>query len=129
MRYHELASDIAPSLPVRPLIRPRPFHCDVKLVLRCLPAVYRWMDLRLERGEPGAEITLNSASMRFPELYDADGVLSMGCRQWIIQSVRGEVERLGLSICVVFGPDDAVAVWPGGKLVVTNRPPEGGLMV
>lgn len=129
MRYHELASDIAPSLPQRPLILPEPFRSDTKLVIRLLPAVYRWLDLSLEHGEPDAEITVASAYVRFPEVYDADGVLSVGCRQWIIKSVQDEVERLGLSICVVFGPDDAVAVWPGGKLVVTSQPPEGGLNI
>ena len=72
--------------------------------------------------------TLKSACVSW-QPYDADGVLSSHCRQWIIEMVRDEVERLGLSICVVFGPDDAVAVWPGDKLVISKIPPEGGLLI
>lgn len=129
MRYYELASDNGPSLPQRPLILPQPFQSDTKLCIRFLPAVYRWTDLQLKHGKPLAEIDINTACVSFPEIYDADGVLSAGCRKWIIQSVQVQVERLGLSICVVFGPSDVVAIWPGGRLVVTNRPPEGGLQI
>ena len=128
MRYHDLL-ETRSRRPARPLILPEPFHASVKLVIRFMPAVYRWIDLKLGHGGPDADISIHAARVRFPEPYDADGVLSCHCRQWILEMVIDEVERLGLSITVVFGPEDAVAVWPGGKLVITTNPPEGGLLV
>jgi hypothetical protein len=130
MRYHELLETTSERRPPeRPLIQPQPFRADVKLVIRFMPAVYRWIDLKLGHGGPDANISIHSAQVRFPEPYDADGALSSHCRQWILEMVRNEVERLGLSICIVFGPEDAVALWPGRELVVSTKPPEGGLLI
>lgn len=126
MRYRELQETRRPA---RPLILPRPFKADVKLCIRFMSAVYRWVPLKLGHGGPDADISIHAARVRFPEPYDADGVLSAHCRQWIIEMVRDEVERLGLSMCCVFGPEDCVAIWPGGELVISTKPPEGGLLI
>ena len=130
MRYHELLeAPSEPRRPARPFIRPKAFAADVKLVVRFMPAVYRWLDLSIRHGGPDADISIDHASVHFPEPYDADGALTPDCRQWIISCVQGVVERLGLSISIVFSANEAVAVWPGGKLVVSGKPPEGGLSV
>ena len=130
MRYRDLLeTSAAPPHPQRPLILPKAFAADVKLVVRFMPAVYRWLDLMLFHGRSAADIRINRASVHFPEPYDAEGALTSECRQWIIASVQDVVERLGLSICIIFSADEAIFVWPGGKLATSGQPPEGGLPI
>jgi len=128
MRYHELL-ETRRRRPRRPLILPQPFKADVKIVLRFLPAVYRWFRVELCHGGPYADITINHARVWFPEPYDAEGALTADCQQWIVEMVRDEVERLGLSMTVVFSSNEAVALWPGEKTVISTKPPEGGLLI
>lgn len=129
MRYTDLIPSRRSRRPARPLILPEPFKADVKICVRFMPAVYRWLRVKIGHGGPDADISIHSAKVRFPEPFDAEGALSYHCRQWIIEMVRDEVERLGMSIAIVFGPEDAVAVWPGGELVLSTKPPEGGLLI
>lgn len=129
MRYDELLETRRPVGSNRPSVQPEPFKADVKLVVRFMPAVYRWLELGLHIGGPAGDIGIDRAAVWFPEIYDDEGALSVHCRRWIIEMVRDEVERLGLSIAVVFGPHDSVAVWPGDKLVTSGHPPRGGLRV
>jgi hypothetical protein len=128
MRYHELSKPNVPP-PARPLRHARQSDGEIKLVIRLLPSVYRWRHVDVLKGEPHAEIGVDTARGSHPQPYDHDGELTRGCRKWIIEAVHDAVERLGLSICIVFAEDDAIYCWPEGVLVVSSRPPKGGLLL
>jgi hypothetical protein len=128
MRYPELLG-ATPSSPESPLIRPRSFRGTVKLVIRLMPAVYRWINLTLRAGEPNAKIRIDRATVSHPEVYDSEGALTPDCRRWIIENVHDVVARIGLRICIVFSANDAIYCWPNGVLVIAPKPPEGGLLL
>lgn len=120
MRYHQLEVGKQPAPPETP---------DVKLVFRLMPALYRWVDLRIREGKPEAAISMERANIGFPNPFTENGFLSTECRGFIIDAVREEVERQGRSICIVFGATDAVYVWPGGNIEMSAEPPLGGMRV
>jgi hypothetical protein len=128
MRYHELSEATAPTTPSeRPKLQPRPFDADIKLVIRFVPAVYRWIDLSLSTGKAHTDIGIDKARVSHPKPYDGNGALTQECRKLIIEAVHDAVERLGMSICIVLAQDDAIYCWPDGVMVVSQRPPKGGL--
>ncbi len=128
MRYYEL--ETCPSVRfARPMSLAEPFRANVRICIRVMPSVYRWLDLELQPGAREALIGLQGASVAFPEPYDANGVLSGACRHWIIMAAREAAHEFGYAFAVVFGPEDVVTALPSGELIISEVPPSGGLLI
>lgn len=129
MRFHEFDTATEHYPPRRPVIHSLPHAVDVKLAIRIMPAVYRWLSLELRHGGPAADISFEHARVWFPKIYDADGALTGDCRQWIVEMVQDWVEREKLSVSVVWSNTQATYCWTGKEPLTTNKLPEGGLSI
>jgi hypothetical protein len=66
----------------------------IGITVRIIPAFYLWVPLVIEQGDPEASISINRASIRFPEPFDQHG-LTHACRTFITTAVRHAVDTDG----------------------------------
>lgn len=130
MRYHELIE--TRRMPLTTAASPIRTAADlypssIPLIIRLMPCVYRELTLKIRHGGPDADISIDSARVRFNAPYDDEGRLSPSCRNWIIMMVRDAALALGLSMCLVFAEDDVVYLEENGDLVTGAKAPKGGL--
>ena len=95
------------------------------VVVRYYPAVYYRRAVEFSENvqvEPGPDtFTLVEANP-----FDANGELTVKCREALIEMVMSAARNAGFRMCIVFGEKDAVYVEPDGKSSQRADPPLGG---
>jgi hypothetical protein len=94
-----------------------------RISVRAAPAAIAWHALRIETGEPSAEVNVNTSTFRFPDALDDTGMPTPSCQAWIIQAVRSAILRDGLKRWVTW-PDLEVTSFTGPDLTPHHRPPQ-----
>ena len=92
----------------------------IRISVRAAPAVVAWHEPVTEDGVLWAEVRVSHSNFRFPCPFDRNGEVIEGCRTWIVEAVRGAIQRDGLRRWVTW-PNLAVTSFVGVDLVVHHR--------
>lgn len=114
--FREWSANAGKQPVVWPVAKPRTL-----MRVRCMPAVFAQHDIRVEEGEPFADIGLNRSSWRFPQPYGQNGHPTAVCREWIVENVRAAVSRDGHHRLIIW-PDESVTVCNAVPSLRSNRP-------
>lgn len=82
----------------------------IGITVRLIPAVYFWVPVVIEQGDPDASISINRARIRHPEPFDQHG-LTHACRDFIATAVRHAVEQDGFRRAITWPATPKSSSW------------------
>lgn len=97
------------------------------IVVRLMATVYQREDIDFRVGEPAAEIHARRSFVQHPEPFNADGSLTEGCRQLLVDTLLAASVRLRFRMCVVWEADSSTYAEPDGSVVHRRGRPTGGV--
>jgi hypothetical protein len=104
-----------------PVVWPAPPPPQTIIRVRCIPAVYAQHAVKIEDGEPFAEISLNSSLLSFPAPFEANGHPTVACHEWLTEAVSEAIRRDG-HLRIIIWPDISITTFTQDGQPTLRRP-------